>query len=142
MGALRSALTDTTQRTSLLTSLLGGGSLDVGAAMHRVSAPPWRSGAAGLDRDGRPEAAAAREVQGARGHAGHAALEGHERRARDALAGVAQWARRRDRQPGTAPASRAASAAAGRNIWRVVGFDADGANVVAAKRAFRVTKRR
>ena len=140
IGVLRTAITDTTKRTSLLNSLLGSGRLDVGAAMHRVlDGRPWRTASAA------PTAAEAKLALRAKSKVRAGSRVSVRWTATDA-ATVAKWRVSLDgRVVKTVPATRAGVSKkfnrAGRHTWRVVGFDAEGAKVVAAKRAFRVVAR-
>ena len=141
MSALRQAITDTTQRTSVLTTLLGGGRLDVAAAMHRILGAQWR--AAGAEPAAGPAAklrltAKSRVRSGSRMTLRWTASNAERvTRWRVSLNGrvVANVA------AGSAGISRRVSRR-GRNTWRVVGFDGGAASVVSAKRTFTVLKRR
>ena len=141
MAALRQAITETTQQTSLLTSLLGGGRLDVAAAMHRILGAQWRSGSSASTATAAPKL---RLITKTKVRAGR----------RVTLRWKATNAERVTRwrvslngrvvatvKAGSAGVSRRVSRR-GRNVWRVVGFDAGSSNVVAAKKTFRVTKRK
>ena len=140
MSALRSALEDTTQASSLLTTVLGGGRLDVGAAMHRILGAQWRTAGATttaakpkLRLTGRTRVRAGSRLT-LRWRATNAE---QVTRWRVSLNGkvVANV------KAGSAGISRRVSRR-GRNTWRVVGFDAESTKVVAAKRTFTVLKRR
>jgi subtilisin family serine protease len=141
MSTLRDAIADSAKRTTLLSSLLGGGRLDVGAAMHRVLAGRvWRT----------PGAATAapvnaslqlRTTSGAR-----AGSRVTVRWSATGAGSVAQW---RVSLNGRVVKTLSADSArfsrritrAGHGRWRVVGFDSTGAKVVAAQRSFRVLPR-
>ena len=150
MSALRDAIVDTTRRTNILATLLGGGRLDVGAAMHRVLAGlPWNS--TGL-------------VDETAGHGLSAATAGPTLRLRtksSARAGarvslrwyasgtdsVTRWRVSLDGRVVATVRARISRVSrrirrAGLHRWRVVGLNASKAKVVVARRAFRVRSRR
>ncbi|MEJ7826532.1 MAG: S8 family serine peptidase, partial [Solirubrobacteraceae bacterium] len=139
MSTLREAIVGTTRRSDQLAMLLGsGGSLDVGAAMHRVLGAAWSTapaiGAPALRLRTMPKARAGSRVTVRWSASGadsvarwRVSLDGRVVRRNVAVTG-ARFSRR--------------IANAGRHRWRVVGFDAGGAKVVAAERAFRVLHRR
>jgi len=139
MSTLRAAITDTTRRSSLLSSLLGGGRLDVGAAMHRVVGAGWRTAGPA----GGATAASLRLSTRSKVRAGK------RMKLRWSAVGtetVAKWrislnGRVVAKVPATAAGVSRKVSRRGRNVWRVVGFDAAGAKVVAAKRAFKVLPR-
>ncbi len=96
IGVLRTAITDTTKRTSLLNSLLG----DAAPRRRRRDAPRARRPAL-ADRERGPhrggsEARAAHEVEGAGGLAGHRALDRDRRGHGRQLARLAGRPRRED----------------------------------------------
>ena len=144
MGALRDALLATTRRTDLLAALLGaGGRLDVGAAMHRVLAGrPWKSAA--------PQSSAAVAGPTLLLRAKSKARVGSKLTLRWSATGadsVTTWrVSLNGKVVKTVSTSKNAVtrriARAGRHKWRVVGFDAGGAKVVAARRAFQAVPRR
>lgn len=135
VGALREALLATSRRTDVLRSLIGGGSLDVGAAMREVRGAARRR--SGADAQAAPVLALrapSRVRAGAR-----ATLRWTVRDA----ARVSRWRVSLDgRVIASLPARtrRVARRIArpGRHRWRVVGFDAGGTKVVSARRGFRV----
>jgi subtilisin family serine protease len=139
MGALRSVILDTTRRADLLATLLGGGQLDIGAAMHRVRpGATWQPAAAAV---GDPAAkltlrAKSRVRRGVRATLRWTAVGA------DA---VTTWRVSLDRKLlATLPATTAGVSRrmprAGRHVWRVVGIDANGAKVVVARRTIRVAR--
>ncbi|HEY1539663.1 MAG TPA: S8 family serine peptidase [Solirubrobacteraceae bacterium] len=141
MSALRDAIDTTTRHSSLLSSLLGtGGRLDVGAAMHSIlSGSAWRSGA-GTDAASGPSLKLRTKSKARAG-----AKVKLTWTASDAPT-VAKWRVSLDgRVVGSVAADDAGVtrriARRGHHSWRVVGFDATGAKVVAAKRTFRVVRR-
>jgi subtilisin family serine protease len=136
MSVLRSAIIDTARRSDLLATLLGGGQLDVGAAMHSVvpgamwkTAPPAGPAVATLRLRSK-----ARVRTGSRATVRWSAV---------GAGGVTRW---RVSLDGRVVARVSATVAgvsrrmqrAGRHVWRVVGLDAAAAKVVSARRAFRV----
>jgi len=139
---LRSALLHSAPRPSALAGLLGSGSLDVGAAMHRVlPGGMWRGpGAAPAD-----EAERLRLLTKSKVPAGRAATvrwkfsgDGRVAKWRVSLNGrkvgsVKHGKRSLLRKRVTRP---------GRHRWKVVGVDARGQRVVAAARSFRVVRKR
>jgi subtilisin family serine protease len=141
MSALRSILSETTKRTSLLSSLLGGGQLDVGAAMHRALAGrPWKTAPAPPTPAVRPTLSLSTT---SKARAGSRVTLRWRATAADK---VALWRVSLDGRVVKSVAADAAGvsrrvARAGRHAWRVVGFDAGGAKVVAASRTFRVARR-
>ena len=143
MSALRSAITSTTRRTSLLSSVLGGGRLNVAAAMHSVLAGmPWKTAPATTIAS--TVAPKLHLSSKSRTRAGQRVTL---RWSTTGDAPVARWRVSLDGKvvanvpAGSAGVSRRISRA-GRHTWRVVGFDAANASVVAAKRTMRVLPRR
>jgi len=140
MSVLRSVITDTTKRTGLLSSLLGGGRLDVGAAMHRALAGrPWRN-ASTVGAAVRP---ALRLRSTSKARAGSRVTL---RWTATAAGSVDHWRVSLDGRvvktvPVTAGGVSRRISRTGRHTWRVVGFDATGKKVVAATRTFRVVAR-
>ncbi|HEV2784874.1 MAG TPA: S8 family serine peptidase, partial [Solirubrobacteraceae bacterium] len=136
MSALRDAIISSTRRSaSLASSLATGGRLNVGAAMRRVvAAGRWRStgaqsGEAILRLRTKPRARAGSRVT--------------LRWSAAAAERVTRWRISLDGHViATVPARRARVSRrishSGRHNWRVVGFAADGAKVVAARRTFRL----
>jgi subtilisin family serine protease len=144
MSALRDAITATTKRSSLLSSLLVSGRLDVGAAMHRVlDGHGWRTTTAAAETAPAGTGPSLSLTTRSRVPAG--ARVAVRWSARDA-ANVARWRVSLDGRvigfvkAGSARFSRRV-ARAGRHTWRVVGFESDGSKVVAGRRAFRAVPR-
>jgi subtilisin family serine protease len=140
MSSLQLALESTTRRTSLLSSLLGGGRLDVGAAMHRVLGASWRAGAPTTTAS--TVAPKLRLSTRARWHAGHRVTLRWTSSGSDH---VTRWRVSLDgRVVATVPAGSAGVSRRisrrGHHSWRVVGFDAGSVKVVAASRAFTVVR--
>ena len=141
MSVLKAAVLDTTRRQDFLAALIGGGRLDVGAAMHKVlEGRPWRT--APLE-----EAAAIKPVLKLRTkskvRAGTRVTLRWVAKQADA---VAKWRVSLDRRvAATVPATVAGVsrriAKVGRHTWSVVGLDANGAKVVGTKRAFRAVRK-
>ena len=137
MAVLRSAILDTTRRDDFLATLLGGGRLDVGAAMHAVvPGAMWKASA--------PASAGAGPKLTlrvtSRVRLGSRVVLRWKAVGADA---VTTWRVSLDRKvrakvPATTAGVSRRMRRAGRHVWRVVGFDADGAKVVSARRAFRV----
>jgi subtilisin family serine protease len=132
---LRDAILATTTRAKDLSGLLATGRLDVGAAMHRVlPGDAWRTTVT-ASTAGRLRLRAASTRAGRRATVRWTA---------PGVDPVARWRVSLDgRVVATVRGSRPRVARrlvrrAGRHQWRVVGFDAGGAKVVAAKRSFRV----
>jgi hypothetical protein len=139
MGALRTTLIDTSRRSNLIASLLGGGRLDVGAAMHRVLAGmPWKTGA-----DATNDGATLRLRTRATARAGsRVTLRWSATNADD----VTSWRVSLDGRvvrtvAGTTAGVSRRIGRSGHHSWRVVGFAAGGVTVVAARRAFRALRR-
>ena len=141
ISALRSVIAETTRRTTLLSALLGGGRLDVGAAMHRALAGrPWKSAAATTASAAGP---ALRLRMTSKARVGSRVTL---KWTATGAPSVDRWRVSLDgRVVRTVPASTAGvsrrMSRAGKHTWRVVGFDAAGTKVVAAKRAFTVVRR-
>jgi subtilisin family serine protease len=141
MSTLRQVITETTKRTGLLSSLVGSGRLDVAAAMHRILGAQWRTSA------GAPAAAATPKLRLTARSRIRAGSRMTLRWKATNAARVTRWRVSLNGRvvanvkPGKAGVSRRVSRR-GRNVWRVVGFDADSKRVVSAKRSFTVTKRR
>jgi len=140
IGALRTMIIDTTRRSSRLASLLGSGRLDVGAAMHRaLTGMPWKSAptaeapAATLRLRAKPTTRI-----GARATLRWSATGADS---------VTSWRISLDGRVVKTVAGDSAAISrritrSGRHSWRVVGFDADHAKVVAAQRTFRTLRTR
>ena len=140
VAALRDAIIATTQRSNLLATLLGsGGRLDIGAAMHRVLGSAWRAGAPTAAAKARLRLIARAKVR-----------TGTRVSLRWRVSGADSVARWRVSLNGRVVANVAAGKSsvsrrisrAGRNKWRVVGFDAAGAKVVSGLRSFRAVRKR
>ncbi|HVF76662.1 MAG TPA: S8 family peptidase [Solirubrobacteraceae bacterium] len=144
-SALRDALLASAPRSGLLAGLLGAGSLDVGAAMHRVlPGGMWREATATATAT----ASAAARVEllaQARVLAGRAATLRWRATADER---VASWNVLLDGRRVAAVAKgkrsmlRKRISRTGRHRWKVVGVDAGGAPVVSATRSFRVVRGR
>lgn len=136
MSELAKAIIDTTRRADLLEAPLGGGRLDVAAAMRRVLA-------------GRPSKPGASYGPILRLRTKLRSRTGERvtlRWSTIAASGVTRWRISLDgRVIATVPASRARISRritrSGRHRWRVVGFDDNGTKIVAARRAFRLVGR-
>ena len=138
MSVLKAVIAGTTRHTSLLDSVLGGGRLDVGAAMHKaLTGRPWRTA---------PVAAAAPPRPTLKLRAPSKVRVGSRVTVRwtaTAAGSVAKWRVSLDGRvvkslPATIEGVSRRMARPGRHMWRVVGFDSTGAKVVAAKRMTRV----
>lgn len=135
-SALRDAILATTRRGDLLSTVIGGGRLDVGAAMRHILAGRQRKSA------GQAEVAAAPKL---RLQAKSTVRTGARATLRWTAAGAASVSRWRVWLDGRTIAGLPADAgritrrvaSSGRHRWRVVGLDAAGEKVVAARRAFR-----
>jgi subtilisin family serine protease len=147
-AALRGALLATAPKRSILSGLLGGsglggGGLNVAAAMHAVL-PGDRWNAAGASPTA-SATAALRLSTGARVRAGRRATLRWSATGADT---VARWQVSLDgRRVATLDGGdrrmvRRRIAGAGSHRWRVAGFDEAGAKVVAAVRSFRVLRAR
>jgi subtilisin family serine protease len=138
MSALKSIVLDTTQRDDVLATLLGGGRLDAGAAMHSALAGrPWKTAST---------ADAAAPLLRLRGKS--CVRPGARVKLRWTATGataVESWRVSLDRRvvatvpAGSAGVSRRAPRK-GKHRWRVVGIDATGNKVVGATRSFRVAR--
>jgi subtilisin family serine protease len=139
MDVLRSAILATTRRADFLATLLGGGQLDVGAAMHSVRpGAMWQPASTAV---GGPAAkltlrAKSRVRRGAR-----VAL----RWTATGADAVTTWRVSLDGKllatlPATTAGIKRRMLRAGRHVWRVVGRDASRARIVTARRAFRVAR--
>ena len=143
-AALRGALMATAPKRNILSGLLGGGGLDIAAAMHAVlPGDRWQS--AGTAADAGPIARPALRLRtGTRVRAGRRATVRWSATGADS---VARWRVSLDgRRVATLDAGdgrllRRRIAKAGRHRWRVVGFDEAGAKVVSAVRSFRALPR-
>ena len=141
MSALRDAIVDTTQRPDLLDSLLGGGRLNVGIAMHRVLAGrPWTSAA-------QPGPSAGPTLRLRTKPKVRAGARVRLRWRPSAADRVTHWRISLDgRVIATVPAHRRGFSRrisrSGRHTWRVVGFDANATKIVAARDTFRLVARR
>jgi len=141
-SALRDALLASAPRGAALSRMLGSGSLDVGAAMHRL-----RPGAMWRNAPVRPvpttAAASVRVLAKARMRSGSATVRwrasGDQR--------VSHWRVTLDgRRVGKVPNGkrsllRKRVSRAGKHRWKVVGLDVRGSKVVSAARSFRVVRR-
>jgi subtilisin family serine protease len=142
MDVLRAAISDSARRSNLISSLLGGGRLDVGAAMHRVLAGrPWKASAPMVVA---ADAPLLRLSSKSRIRAGQRVSL---RWTTTAANSVSSWRVSLDgRVVATVAADRAGVSRRisrrGRHTWRVVGFGDSGQKVVAARRAFRVVSGR
>lgn len=140
MSVLRSVISDTTKHPSVLSSVVGDGRLDVGAAMHRaLTGRPWRT-ASTAGPTVRPTL---RLRSTSKARAGSRVTL---RWTATAAGSVNRWRVSLDGRvvkslPATAAGVSRRMTRAGRHTWRVVGFDSTGAKVVVAKRAFRVVRR-
>jgi subtilisin family serine protease len=139
MSTLRAAITDTTHRTDLLSRLLGGGNLDVGAAMHRaLTGRPWKSVAAAHSAPALKLSSRARLRAGSRVTLRWTATD---------TTAVTTWRVSLDGRvvarvsADKAGVSRRISKT-GRHTWRVVGMDAAGEKVVSARRSFTIVRKR
>jgi subtilisin family serine protease len=140
-AALRDALMSTAPKRSILSGLLGGGGLDVGAAMHALlPGDRWAAASA-------PTAAVAAVAKALRLRTGASTRAGRRATLRWSATGadtVARWQVSLDGRritvldAGDRPVVRRRIAAAGSHRWRVVGLDEAGAKVVSGVRRFRV----
>jgi subtilisin family serine protease len=136
MTELRDAITATTQRSGLLAGVLkSGGSLDVGAAMHRVVGSGWRS----VSTSPKLKLSSRRRVR--------AGSRAAVRWIRTDTADVTRWRISLDGRvvKRSMKASRTRYSKrirrVGRHKWRVVGFDGNGRKIVTANRSFRIVRR-
>jgi subtilisin family serine protease len=144
--ALREALLATSSHPAVLSGLLGSGSLNVAAALHRVlPGAMWRTSPAAA-----PSAAAVAGTKLRVLSDAHVRI-GRSSTVRWRAAGaqsVASWRVTLDgRRVATVAAGKRASlrkrvSRSGKHRWKVVGVDAKGKNVVAAARSFRATRNR
>jgi subtilisin family serine protease len=139
---LRAALVASAPKRSILSGLLGGGGLDVGAAMHALlPGAKWRAAGSDAATATTPGPAALTLRAGGQVRAGRRATL---RWSATGVDSVARWrvsldGRRVATLDGGDPrVLRRRIARAGSHRWRVVGFDEAGAKVVAAVRSFRV----
>jgi subtilisin family serine protease len=146
MSALRDAILSTTRRSNIAASVLAGGHLDVGAAMHRVLAGLRWNMATPLATTGVASGAGAlpalrlRTKSTARANA-RVRLLWHATGADS----VTRWRVSLDgRVVATVPVRHTRVSRriwrTGRHKWRVVGFDARAAKVVSGQRAFRIVR--
>ena len=142
--ALREALTKTAAPSGLLAGLLGGGRLNVGAAMHRVLPGEMWGNAPTAANAAATSAASVKLLANARVRAGRTATV---RWRASGATEVATWRVLLDgRRVGTVANGersllRKRVSATGRHRWKVVGLDAEGAPVVSAARSFRVVSK-
>jgi subtilisin family serine protease len=146
-SALRDALMASAPRPTILSGLLGSGSLNVGAAMHRIlPGALWRAApAAGSTAEAAAAAVRVRVLAKTRIRAGRSATV---RWRASGAATVTAWNVLLDgKRVGTVAAGdrsllRKRLGRTGKHRWKVVGVDAAGAQVVAAARSFRVVRTR
>lgn len=142
--ALRAALVASAPKRTILSGLLGGGGLDVGAAMHAVL-PGAMWSAAGTTTS--VAATAGPTLRLSSGRPVHAGRRATLRWSATDVETVARWQVSLDGRrvatldEGASRVVRQRIARAGRHRWRVVGFDEAGAKVVAAVRSFRALSR-
>jgi subtilisin family serine protease len=142
VSVLKSVLLDTTRRDDFLATLLGGGRLDAGAAMHKAMVgKPWRTA---TEADPSAVTPALRLRVKSTVKKGTVAAVRWTASAADA---VARWRVSLDRRVvATVAAPRAKFSRrlsrTGTHRWRVVGLDASGAKVVSGQRSFRVARGR
>jgi subtilisin family serine protease len=144
-AALRDALMSTAPKRSILSGLLGGGGLDVGAAMHALlPGDRWTAASA-------PTAAVAAVAKALRLRTGASTRAGRRATLRWSATGadtVARWQVSLDGRrvavldAGDRRVVRHSIAVAGKHRWRVVGLDEAGAKVVSGVRRFRVLRAR
>jgi subtilisin family serine protease len=144
-AALRDALMSTAPKRSILSGLLGGGGLDVGAAMHALlPGDRWTAASA-------PTAAVAAVAKALRLRTGASTRAGRRATLRWSATGadtVARWQVSLDGRrvavldAGDRHVVRHGIAVAGHHRWRVVGLDEAGAKVVSGVRRFRVLRAR
>jgi subtilisin family serine protease len=143
MSALKAIVLETTRRDDLLATLLGGGRLDTGAAMHRaLEGRPWKTAPA--DDASAATAATLRLSTKSTIRPGTKAALRWTATGADT---VTRWRVSLDRKVvATLSADRAKvqrrCARPGSHRWRVVGLDAAGAKVVSAQRSFKVARAR
>ena len=143
-SALRDALLASAPRSGLLAGLLGSGSRDVGAAIHRVlPGSMWRATAAAGPADAAAAAAKGKVLAKARIRAGRAATV---RWRASGDAGVTRWRVLLDGRAvatvakGERSMLRKRVSRTGKHRWKVVGVDAAGATVASAAKSFRVVR--
>ncbi len=141
-AALRNALLSTAPKRSGLDGLLGGGGLDVGAAMHAVLPGDLWKATASTAR----AATAAATLSLKTGKRTRAGRRASLRWTATAADNVTTWQILLD---GRRVAIRATTgtvskkiAKAGSHRWKVVGYDAEGERVISKSRAFRVLRAR
>jgi subtilisin family serine protease len=143
-STLRDALVQSAPRPSLLSGLLGGGALNVAAALHRVlPGSLWKDSPTQDVALALGESQATLEVSSkSRVRKGRSATV---RWTATGAANVVQWrvslnGKSIKTLPGTTSALRKRVNKAGANRWKVVGLDAEGETIVAATRKFKVVK--
>jgi len=141
-AVLRGTLMATAPKRSGLAGLLGGGGLDVGAAMHALlPGDKWRGTPAAT---GTARSAKLRLRTGGRTRAGRRATLRWSATGADS---VTRWQvmldgrRVASRAAGTSRVVRRRIASAGSHRWKVLGYDTAGKRVVATARGFRVLRR-
>ena len=144
MSALRTIVSETTRRTTLLNALVGGGRLDVGAALHRALAGrPWKTAPQATTASTAVHPTLRLRTAPSKLRAGSRVTL---RWTATAVERVTRWRVSLDGRvvksvPTTAGGVSRRIASAGKHTWRVVGFDAAGTKVVAATRSFRLARR-
>jgi subtilisin family serine protease len=142
-AALRGALMATAPKRNILSGLLGGGGLDVGAAMHALL-PGDRWQAAGTSAATGVAATVTPALRLRTGGPIHAGRRATVRWSATGADSVARWRVSLDGRRvvtldgGDSRIARRRIASAGSHRWRIVGFDEAGAKVVSAARSFRV----
>ena len=143
-SVLRGALMGTAPKRSGLAGLLGGGGLDVGAAMHALlPGDKWRGTSAAAPKT-TAKSAKLRLRTGGRTRAGRRATLRWSATGADS---VTRWQvmldgrRVASRAAGTSRVVRRRIASAGSHRWKVLGYDTAGKRVVATARGFRVLRR-
>jgi hypothetical protein len=141
-SALRAALLASAPRPKLLAGLLGSGSLNVAAALHRVL-PNWRSAPQAAASAAPLAAASVRVLAKTRVRAGRSVTV---RWRSSGAQQVAQWQVLLDGRKvstvtvGARSLVRKRVGSSGTHRWKVVGVDAAGTRVVAAARSFRAVR--
>jgi subtilisin family serine protease len=144
-ASLRAALLASAPKRTVLSGLLGGGGLDIGAAMHQIlPGGMWQATPAG--------AIAARSASSAvRLRTGRQIRAGRRATVRWSVTGADSVTTWRISLDGRRVATRSVDdsrvlrrkiAKAGKHSWKVVGYDAAGEQVVAGSRSFRVLRAR
>jgi hypothetical protein len=140
-SALRDALINSAPRKSVLAGLLGSGSLDVGAAMHRLLPDGmWRATPAAAAGDN----ASVKVLAKAKVAAG---ISTTVRWKASGDTRVTKWRVLLDgKRVGTVAKGKRSMlrkrvSGTGRHRWKVVGVDATGNSVVSAARSFRVVRK-